>query len=258
MAEFDVDALRAMLSSYDEQQKSTDTTEPEATVEQPTQEETVAAPAPEQPAPVEQTEATPEPEVTVAGQVEKDANAFAQMRTQNKMMSDMLAKIAKANGIQYNNQDELMAKLNDDSVTKLAAAQGVPKELLLRMEGLERDAAAYRAQQNQSRLVGQMQNIMQKYGASAEELQSFAATLDKERVDVNTVDVEREYFFRNQDAIMQKRINAAVEAALRGDAEASAHASTPAAPGATSGSNTGTKVNTVADLRSFLASASKQ
>lgn len=254
MAEFDVDALRALLAQADAGQP-----EQQPAVEQQPQEQVQT---PETPAQPEQTPAQPEgqpqpdaPEVHVATQEDKDANAFAQMRVANKQMSDMLAKIAQANGIQYSTQEEMIAKLNDDSVTKLAAAQGVPKELLLRMEGLERDAAAYRAQQNQNRLVTQMRNIMDKYAVPANELQAFAAQLDNEHVDVNSIDLEREYFFRNQEAIMQKRINAAVEAALRGDQAAAAQSTTPLAQGGNGGSTQGTRIETVADLRSVLANA---
>lgn len=253
MAEFDVDALRALLAQADAGQTEQ---QPAAEQQQQTQEQEQtpeAQPAEQQ----QQAEQQPvdQPDVHVATQDDKDANAFAQMRVANKQMSDMLAKIAQANGIQYSTQEEMIAKLNDDSVTKLAAAQGVPKELLLRMEGLERDAAAYRAQQNQNRLVSQMHNIMDKYNVSATELQAFATTLDNEHVDVNTVDLEREYFFRNQEAIMQKRINAAVEAALRGDAAAAQQSTTPLAQGANGGGTQGTRIETVADLRSVLANA---
>ena len=79
----------------------------------------------------------------VATQQDKDANAFAEMRVQNKAMSDMLKKIADATGIQYTDQNDMLAKLNSDALTKLAEKQGVPVEILQRMETLERNSQLY-------------------------------------------------------------------------------------------------------------------
>ena len=256
MAEFDVDALRAMLNNYDaskQESPALDNQDEQTATEESVVDNTATGEA-------QTTEPTTasvvdQPAVTIASQAEKDANAFAQMRAQNKMMSDMLAKIATANGVQYTDTNDMLAKLNDDSLTKIAAAQGIPKEYLERMESLERDANAFRAQQNQNRLTAQFQNIMTKYGVTPNELQSFAAELDNQKVDLGTVDLEKEYFFRNQEAIMQKRINAAVEAALRGDAEAAAQSTAPITTGANTGTATATVPNTVADLRAILANA---
>ena len=249
MAEFNVDALRALLAEADGQ-----TAEP--TTQEPTDDGTATAePVQDTTSAVQEQEDTQvdQPDVHVATQQEKDNNAFAQMRVQNKQMQDMLAKIAEANGIQYTDQNDLMNKLNDDSVTKLAASKGMDKETLLRIEALERDANAYRAQQTQGRLVTEMRNLMTEFSLSEQELTSFAQQLDAEHVDINRVNLRNEYLGRNMQSIIDKQVQAAVQAALKGDAEIAAKASTPLAPGASSGSVTGTKVNTVADLRNFLA-----
>lgn len=251
MAEFDVDALRALLAQADEDKQPEAPSVPDVTEVPPAQVETPEVPTePEQPA----QPATPvEPQV--ATQADKDANAFAQMRAQNKLMSDMLAKMAKANGVEYNDMDDLLAKFNDDAIGKLAAQQGVPKELLARMESLERDANLYRAQQNENRLVGQMRNIMSEFELSPEELTQFANDVDASGVDLNTVNLRAEYLNRNMDKIIEKRVTAAVQAALRGDAEINAQSTQPGKPGEPSGNQTGTRIETVADLRSILANA---
>ena len=53
------------------------------------------------------------------------------MRVQNAQLLGLLSKIAEA-GIEYTDNNDLL--LNDDSITKLAAKQNVPVELLKRME----------------------------------------------------------------------------------------------------------------------------
>ena len=71
-------------------------------------------------------------------QQQKDAGAFAAMRVRNKQMENMLKRVADAAGIQYANTDDMLMKLNDDALGKLAEKQGVPKELLMRLDSLEK------------------------------------------------------------------------------------------------------------------------
>lgn len=191
----------------------------------------------------------------VATQQDKDANAFAEMRVQNKAMSDMLKKIADATGIQYTDQNDMLAKLNSDALTKLAEKQGVPVEILQRMETLERNSQLYLQQQNESRLRAGFVNLKQDYGLSDEEMMNFAKQLDDDKVDLSKVDLVAEYRNRNFEAIVQKRIDAAVAAALSKDQQAQAQSTQPNAQGAAQQTAAKTEqITTVAGLRSWLAS----
>ena len=191
----------------------------------------------------------------VATQHDKDANAFAEMRVQNKAMSDMLKKIADATGIQYTDQNDMLAKLNSDALTKLAEKQGVPVEILQRMETLERNSQLYLQQQNESRLRAGFVNLKQDYGLSDEEMMNFAKQLDDDKVDLSKVDLVAEYRNRNFEAIVQKRIDAAVAAALSKDQQAQAQSTQPTAQGAVQQAAAKTEqITTVAGLRSWLAS----
>ena len=62
--------------------------------------------------------------------------AFGQLRQENNELANILGKIAQANGIQYTNTRDLMGKLNDDAINKLAQKQNVPVELLREMDAL--------------------------------------------------------------------------------------------------------------------------
>ena len=191
----------------------------------------------------------------VATQQDKDANAFAEMRVQNKAMSDMLKKIADATGIQYTDQNDMLAKLNSDALTKLAEKQGLPVEILQRMETLERNSQLYLQQQNESRLRAGFVNLKQDYGLSDEEMMNFAKQLDDDKVDLSKVDLVAEYRNRNFEAIVQKRIDAAVAAALSKDQQAQAQSTQPTAQGAAQQAGAKTEqITTVAGLRSWLAS----
>ena len=192
-------------------------------------------------------------------QQQKDANAFAAMRVQNKQLSDMLEKIAKAAGIQYSNQQELMQKLNDDALTKLAAQQNVPVELLKRMEMLEENNRLFEQQQNQTRLTNEFAALQAKYNLDVNAMTQFAQQLDADGVDPYKVNIIREYESRNLDAIIEQRTQAAVQAALRADANAGAHSSTPnAAQGSsTDGGAQQHSISNSAELNKLLATMGK-
>ena len=114
MADIDVEKLRSFLSNPDNMVQT------DAGADAGAGSDAGAAGSGEQGAAEQQTVIQPQ----VGDQLDKDANAFAQMRVQNKLMGDMLAKVAQANGIQFTSQDDLLQKLNDDVLTKQAQAQG--------------------------------------------------------------------------------------------------------------------------------------
>lgn len=238
--------LLNMINAYDAGQEIPDATpapEPDA---QPD----VDAQQPDTPA-AEPTPVTPD----VSTQGDKDANAFAEMRVQNKLFADTLKKIADATGIEYTNQDEMIAALNGDALTKLAAKQGVPVELLQRMEMLEKNSRLWEEQQLQQRLTSGFGALQQKYGLDQQAMMSFAQQLDAERVDLRNVDIEKEYVARNLDAIVAARVQAAVQAALSKDASIDAHSTAPTQQGVGVGGGGGaeTQIKSAADLVSFLA-----
>lgn len=198
-------------------------------------------------------------QTTQSNQNQKDANAFAAMRVQNKQMSEMLEKIAKATGIQYATQDEMMQKLNDDALAKMAQQQNVPVELLQRLDILEKHSQAYLAMQNQTRLTNEFAALRDKYKLDDVALTNFAKQLEADKVDPTTVNIEREYMMRNFDAILAQRTQAAVEEALKKDAQAGAHGTTPnvAQGSSANGGASQHKVTNSAELNALLASMPK-
>ena len=63
-------------------------------------------------------------------QVDKSNYAFGQMRKQIADLQGLLGKVAQANGIKYNTPAELLEKMNDDAISKMAQSQGVPVQIL--------------------------------------------------------------------------------------------------------------------------------
>ena len=198
----------------------------------------------------------PNTEPQVDTQQQKDARAFANMRVQNKSYKDALEKIAHANNIQYTDMEDLLTKLNDDAVTKQAQAQGVPVEIARRLDMLERQNAQFEAQRRQNMLTQQFTNIKQKYNLDDNALMTFAQQLSDSGVDPTapSFNMETEYITRNFDAIVQARMQAAVEAALRKDTQAGTQGTQPnAAQGSATGGQMQYNINTRAGLEQLLA-----
>lgn len=217
------------------------------------------------PAPEQETEPEPEPEVEEPEKEEpakpskddKAAHAFAELRkraSQADTYGQLLGKLASANGIEYADENDLLSKLNDDVLDKLAKQQNVPVELLKRMESLEQDSIAYQqARLKDSALIG-FQNVMTTYGLDQDELQAFAAELDAEGknpfvTEINLVD---EYKVMHFDDIVNSKVEAAVQAALTKDQKASQHGTVPNNKKG-GGNDSGEKITTIGGLNSLLA-----
>lgn len=194
-------------------------------------------------------------DINAQTQQQKDAGAFAAMRVRNKQMENMLKRVADAAGIQYANTDDMLTKLNDDALGKLAEKQGVPKELLMRLDSLEKSNQEYRQEQVNIKLRNDFMALQEKYNLTPEQLQTFATQLSNDRVDPLSADIMREYEVRNFDAIVQQRIQDAVQTALSKDQQVDEHSSTPnAAQGSSaSGSDAGVTCKNSAELHQLLA-----
>ena len=184
----------------------------------------------------------------------KAAHAFAQMRIQNNQLLTLLSKIAKATGIEYTDTNDLLAKLDDDSITKIAAKQNVPVELLKRMEQLEqRDLIARQEKLQQAAFLG-FQKVKDTYDLTEDELRAFALELDAAGKNPfeQPIDLVTEYKLTHFDDIVTKKANAAVQAALAKSSAADKHSSKPNSANGKPDSGKPEKVSTVAGLNSIL------
>lgn len=184
---------------------------------------------------------------------DKQNFAFGQMRTQITELTNLLGKIANANGIEYTNNKDLLEKLNDDAIGKMAQKQNVPVELLREVEALRQDSQAFKAQQLRDAAALGFQNLMNTYGLTQQQLQDFAVELDARGKNPFTqnVDLLSEYKVMHFDEIVASKVEKAVQEALAKSGAADQHSSTP---GNKQGSNGGgaEKISTVAGLTSLL------
>lgn len=241
-----VEGLSALLAQY-QQTSQANTTPPAAEPPQTQQQTDPAQQAQQEPA-------SPPPPQPNPG--EGAGNAWAQMRVQNKQMQDILTKIADAYDIKAQSPEELIQKLNDDALAKLSAKQGVPLELLKRLETLEAHEAEYQKIQTDNYLTQSFTALQKEFNLDQQALINFANQLQTAGLDPykTKVDIRAEYISRNLDSILQARINQAVEQALRIDQGAAQQSTTPLpATGAAQTQQVENKINTTADLQALLA-----
>ena len=182
--------------------------------------------------------------------------AFGQMRTQINDLKEMLGKVAKAGGIEYKDTTELMQKLNDDAITKIAQRQNVPVDILKQLEALQKDNQEYKAHRLQEQAAVGFQTVMDKYQLKQEDLQKFAVELDQKGKNpfAQDIDLIAEYQALHYEDILQQEVAKAVQLALTKNNAADQNSSTPNQQQGSSGGGTQTPINTVAGLTTLLDS----
>ena len=179
--------------------------------------------------------------------------AFGKMRTEINQLTELLGKVAKANGVDYSDSKDLVAKLNDDAIQKMAQRQNVPVEILQELDMLRRDSEQFKAQQRKDAAAIGFQRVMDTYNLTQEQLKEFAVELDNRGMNPfeQNVDLLEQYKILHYDDILNAAVKKAVEEALKKDSAANQSSSTPAQQqGGNGGENQ--KVSTVAGLTALL------
>lgn len=179
--------------------------------------------------------------------------AFGKMRTEINQLTDLLGKVAKANGVEYSDSKDLVAKLNDDAIQKMAQRQNIPVEILQELEALRRDSEQFKAQQRKDAAAIGFQKVMDTYKLTQDQLKDFAVELDRQGKNPfeQNIDLMAEYKMLHYDDILNAAVKKAVEEALKKDSAANQSSSTPAQQqGGSGGENQ--KVTTVAGLTALL------
>ena len=186
-------------------------------------------------------------------QQERQNYAFGQMRTQITELTNLLGRVAAANGIEYSDNKDLIAKLTDDTIARMAQRQNVPVELLREIEALRQDSQAFKQQQLRDAAAIGFQKLVDTYGLSQQQLEQFAVELDQKGKNPFTqpLDILAEYKMAHYDDILKAEVQKAVQEALTKSSAADQNSSTP---GQHQGGNGGgdNKITTVAGLSALL------
>lgn len=195
------------------------------------------------------------PEVKQKRTVEdKQQYAFAQQRHEISELTELLQTMADATGIKYTDKKDLVAKLKDQALVERATKQNIPVELLREVEQLRADSAQWKQYQHEQNAMAGFNRVATEFGLDQKGLEDFAVELDQAGRNPFTqaVDVVAEYKARHLDDIVNRKVQAAVEAALKGDVAASLQSSTPSTQQGAGSDKSTEKITTMAQLNALL------
>jgi hypothetical protein len=183
--------------------------------------------------------------------------AFANMRVQNKKMSQALAAVLQQHGLDpalANNPDQLIADAENARLEAEAKKQNVPTELLQRLTQLEKANMENEQKRLTDAALQGFQAVKNKYNLSTQEISEFAKQLQDAGTNPfeQEMDLEHHYKLHNLDKIIAAESKKAVEEALRNQNNASQHSTVP---NKTQGKeSTGAdQIDTMAQFDRFLA-----
>jgi hypothetical protein len=217
--------------------------EPEA----PQGEETPAPPAEGQQD--EPAKKDPEPQLE---NLNKQAHAFAEMRTKINEQNKILADIGKALGIQ-GKPEEILAGLQKITNAQKAKEAGVPPEIMERLSALEAEKAEREANDRKIQTYAAINTFQRNMQLDQNQLNAFLTQLaqaGKNPFEQN-LDLKAEYLVMNFDRLQQEAIQKALEAQAKLDNKANTQSTNPGTKTG-GGEHKTTEVKTFDDLDAFL------
>lgn len=241
-------------------------TDPEPTADpvtdtgEDTSDNKAADPAPDSNADPEKAVDQKQPEDTQVTPEEKFSNksnsAFAQMRIQNKALSDLVMNLAKASGQDPKTLEEAESILNEGLTKVVSKNRNIPEDVLREMENDKKALAELKQTQAKQRALSGFQLVKDTHGLSKEEVNTFADKLIEKNINPfeNEVDLLKEYRNIYFDELIAKAREAGVQEERARSLKAQNNSTTPSAQKGLP-ENTGSQGNpikTVADLDKLL------
>lgn len=209
-------------------------------------------------------EGDPDPAKEAEAKARKqEAAAFAKLRVENSKLNKAVASLTKALNIEGATLDEQIAALTELATKRLAKEQGIPAEILQKLNALEEETQATRAARNEAVLLENLTSLKTSKGLSDEAFDAFIEHLDSTGLssrlfeDPNSVDLDYVYYKLHGTQDIEQRIKSEVEKAIKDFAAAGNKSTTPGKANGKPGS-TETNISTVKDLDSFLDSLDKK
>lgn len=215
-------------------------------METPSTEET--PPAAEETPPAQ--EETPAPAVDAKAQ-----QAFIHMRQQNKQYSNTIKGVASVLGIDSNDEEAILAALNERIMANEAQKNNVPPELYARLQQLEARDQEYTALQKQQQVAAGFETVKNQFGLDQTALDKFAVDLVQAGKNPLTGDVNliEAYKLMHFDELQQKAIAKAVAEEQQRAVTAATHSTAPDNRTGGGNPNEPGKVTSVRDLERFFA-----
>ena len=125
----------------------------------------------------------------------KANSAFAQLRIQNKALSDLVMNMAKASGQTPKTLEEAKAILNEGLTKVVSKNRNIPEDVLREMENDKKALAELKQTQAKQRALAGFQLVKDTHGLSKDEVNSFADKLIEKNINPfeQEIDLVKEY-----------------------------------------------------------------
>lgn len=127
----------------------------------------------------------------------KQNSAFAQMRIQNKELSDLLMNLAKATGQNPKNIAEAQDILKGGLNKVVSKNRNIPEDVLREMEEDKRALAEYKQNQARQKALAGFQQVKDLHGLSKEDVNNFADKLIENKLNPFEQDIDLVKEYRN-------------------------------------------------------------
>lgn len=192
----------------------------------------------------------------------KQANAFAQMRIQNKQLSDLVMQLAKATGQDPRDTMEASTILKE-SLTKVESKQrNIPEDVLREMEADKKALAEFKQNQAKQKAIEGFRQVQSLFTLTTEDVNDFADKLIENNINPFTqenVDLVKEYKNIYFDQLIAKARDAGVQEERARSLKAQNNSTTPSTQqGVTE--NTGSQekpIRSVKDLDALFESLTR-
>ena len=184
----------------------------------------------------------------------KSANAFAQMRVENKKYQNMMKDIASLLGVQDSNPDNIMNAMQEKIVNAQARQQWIPTELAQRLAQLENANREFTLGEIRRNAYLGFQQIKDTFGLDDTSLNQFADTLVASGLNPfeQQVDLVSEYKLRNFDMLIKQAEERGAKAEAERSSIASSQSTTPNTRQGIQESERGKIITSIADLTKWL------
>lgn len=187
---------------------------------------------------------------------QKQARAFAELRTTNAKYTKVFKQLQNSMGV--SSEDEVIERLLNAGLNAQARQQNVDPELLKRMQTLEEQNTTMMIEQKQKAVVESFGLLQKDFSLTNDEVLKFAKELDDKGVDLFKAGVDISTLYRglHHSDIVQKQIEAEKQKWI---AEGSVAANAPGVTTTTGKRNSQgkTEINTMGELESLFNSIKK-
>lgn len=188
----------------------------------------------------------------------KQNSAFAQMRIQNKELSDLLMNLAKATGQNPKNITEAQTILKEGLTKVVSKNRNIPEDVLREMDEDKRALAELKQTQARQKALAGFQAVKDRFVLSRDEVNSFADKLIEHKLNPfeQDLDLVKEYEHLYFDELIAKAKEEGVQEERARSLKAQNNSTTPSTQKGLP-ENTGsqaTPIKTVSDLNKLLDS----